>query len=309
MKHLEKIIFLVVLIVVAGLSAWVFMGGAEDVSKATIPNVDRPFELSEYKGLPPIPRVEWPEPVAQDDEGKWLFRVFTPPKLYIIDGKFVVELPAPPKPPTPEPQPIPFGVALIEIVRNQYRLQLDGIYETQLDDIDSALLSFENVYASQTERPTISLKKGETNESFGIRVEDVKREDEYAADGSLSREHIATITDLRTGKTVVLSDLTTLYEEGVTLVFASTQDPNITAELKSVGETFEMNGATYTLSEVNLDRNSVQLVKESEELDVPEVETLKPQSLDDIRPTETAPANESSSTTEDDFSDFGALFE
>ncbi|MGE9291534.1 MAG: hypothetical protein ACQKBT_11120 [Puniceicoccales bacterium] len=306
MKHLEKIIFLIVVIVVAGLSAWVFLG-EKDLPNASqdIPHAGGSFQLEEYTGIPPFPQVNWPEPIAQDSEGKWLYRVFTPPVLYIVDGRFD---PRPPKPPEEEEEPEevePFGVALTDIRRNQYRLQLDAIYETKLNDVDSALLSFENVYASQTERPTISLKKGETDEHFEFRVEDITRKEEYV-DGGLQREHIATITDLRTGKTILLSDQTTLYEEGVTFTFESTITPGTTTTLNTVGETFEMNGATYTLSEINLDASSVQLVKESETLDVPEVKTLTPETVAPVAPKAPSPTTtpESNSGT----SGFDQLF-
>ncbi|MBC2601469.1 hypothetical protein [Puniceicoccus vermicola] len=306
MKHIEKIIFLVVLIVVAGLSAWVFMGDAKAPNASQdIPPAGGSFPLEEYTGIPPLPQVNWPEPMPQDSEGKWLYRVFTPPVLYIVDGAFVPVRPVDPVPDEPEPEPEPFGVALTDITRNMYRLQLDAIYETKLNDVDSAVLSFENVYATQTERPTVTLKKGETDEHFQFRVDDIERKEKRIG-GGLEREHVATITDLKTGKTVLLSDRDTLYEEGVTLTFESTVSPGQTVTLKSVGETFEMNDATYTLSEINLDNSSVQLVKESETLDVPEVKTLTPETVEPV--TETPSPQATQPNTESGSSDFDQLF-
>lgn len=275
MKHLEKIIFLVSLLVVAGLSAWVFLGES-DAPEDAVPSLGGGAELEEYAGIPEIPEARWEEPVPQDSEGKWLYRVFTPPILYVVDGRFTVERP-PEEVEEEEEEIIPFGVRLAEIIRRKYRLQLDAVYEVELDDIDSALLSFENVYATQTERPTITLKKGETSEEHQFRVEDIRKE-ENIIDGGLETEHIATITDLENGKTLLLSDLDTLFEEGVTFLFESTENAGQTARLQNVGETFEMNEATYTLSEINLEDPSVELVKEADYLDVPERETLSPRS-------------------------------
>ncbi len=311
MKHLEKIIFLAVLVVVGGVSAWIFMGdpGGPDVS-ADLPGTGGAFDLDEYAGIPPLVRVEWPAPVPQDDEGNWLYRVFTPPVLYIVDGRFDPKPPKPPgPPPPPPPPPEPFGVALRAIERAQYRLQLDAIYETKLGDVESALLTFENVYASETERPTISLEKGQTSEEFDFRVEDIRKVTEIVG-GGLRIEHIATITDLRTGKTVVLTDQSTLFEEGVTLVFESTVTTDQTATATTVGDTFEMNDATYTVSEINIDQSSVELVKESETLDVPEVETLTVEVATPAPPetVDTEPPTSPQVTTPKESSDFMDLF-
>jgi len=308
MKHIEKIVFVVVLLLVAGLFALVFTGEPETVEpREDVPQLVGVVELDAYQGLPASTQVQWPEPLPQDEEGRWLYRVFTPPVLYIVDGKFD---PRPPKPPDVdvieevEPEE-PFGVALVELERNRYRLQLKAIYETQLDDIDSAILSFENVYASQSERPTISMTKGETNESFEFRVENIEQV-ERTIGGGLEREHIATITDLRTGKTIALSDREDLFEEGVMLVFESTIDSGQNATVNGVGQTFEMNGATYTVSEINLEGRSAQVVKESEDLEIPKIETLTLQSPGSSITSEpqvapTPAAQPSPTTTPNDF--------
>jgi len=312
MKHIEKIVFVVVLLLVAGLFALVFMGEAETVEpREDVPQLVGLVDLDAYQGLPASTQVQWPEPLPQDEEGRWLYRVFTPPVLYIVDGKFD---PRPPKPPQVDPieddEPEePFGVALVELERNRYRLQLKAIYETQLDDIDSAILSFENVYASQSERPTISMTKGKTDENYEFRVDDIEQI-ERTIRGGLEREHIATITDLRTGKTIALSDREDLFEEGVTLVFESTIDFGQNATVNEVGQTFEMNGATYTVSEINLEGSSAQVVKESGDLDTPKIETLTLQSPgSSVTPASQAsptPAPQPASSTGPN--DFNSLF-
>ena len=276
MKHLEKIVFLVCLVFVAGLAAWVFLGGGDSRSAdEAIPPVSGEFTPTEYEGLPAIPEAEWPAPEAQDIEGKWLYRVFTPPILYLVDGRFTVERPPDEIEEEEEEEVIPFGVRLVEMVRNQYRLQLDAVYETELDNIDSAVLSFENVYATQTEPPTISLKKGETHPEKNFRVDDIRKERRVIG-GGVEIEHVATITDLETDRVYLLSDLETVYEEGVVFLFESTEGTGETARVSNVGETFEMNDATYALAEISLDPVSVEVVKEAVYLDVPENKTLFP---------------------------------
>ncbi|MFP4351370.1 MAG: hypothetical protein ACLFTU_00880 [Puniceicoccaceae bacterium] len=277
MKHIEKIVFLLCLVLVAGLAASLFLGdGGARSADDVVPPVSREFTLADYEGLPPIPDAEWEPPEPRDSEGKWLYSVFTPPILYLVDDRFTVEPPEPPgPPPPPPPPPEPFGVRLVEMIRNQYRLQLDAVYETELGNIDSAVLSFENVYATETEGPTVSLKKGETHPTKNFRVEEIRKERREIG-GGRETEHIATITDLESGKVYELSDLKTVYEEGVVFLFESTEDTGESARVSNVGDTFEMNDATYTLAEINLDPVSVELVKEADYLDVPESETLSP---------------------------------
>ncbi|MEM0966778.1 MAG: hypothetical protein AAGJ81_11570 [Verrucomicrobiota bacterium] len=278
MKYLEKIVFFIVLLLVAGVAAWVFIGGpGERPSEGDVPAINRGFELKAYQRMFIPDDAEWPEPEFQDAEGKWLYRVFTPPKLYIVDGAFDPELPfVGPPPPEPDPPP-PFGVRLVEIDRKLYRLQLSAVFEQDMDNIDSAILSFENVYATETQLPTIRARKEEVNEEFNFRVDDIERIEIRAENGGLEIVHTVTVTDLDSGRIVLLSDSEPLFEEGVTLIFASTVDTGEEAIVRNVGETFVMNDATYTVSEINLERSTVELVKEAEYLDVPERETLNPQ--------------------------------
>ncbi len=309
MKHIEKIVFLVCLVLVAGLAAWVFLGGDARSTDGAVPPVPGEFTPTDYEGLPAIPDAEWPPPQPQDSEGKWLYRVFTPPILYLVDGRFTVEIPKPP-PPVDPVIVVPFGVRLVEMERNQYRLQLDAVYETELDNIDSAVLSFENVYATQTEGPTVSLSKGETHPTKNFRVDDIRKERRVVG-GGLETEHIATITDLESGRVYLLSDLETVYEEGVIFRFESTEGTGETAQVSNVGETFEMNEATYTLSEINLDPVSVELVKEADYLDVPENETLSPAGESAPPPPVPAadPPQPTPSSPEEGDSDFDGLFD
>jgi len=271
---LEKIIFLVCVLVTAGAVAWVFLGKSGESVEAVIPSLPNDFEPYPYEGMEAIRGANWSAPEFQDSEEKWLFRVFTPPKIYLENGILKVEPTVIGPPPPPPPPPTPFGVRFAEIVRDKYRLQLDAIYETELDNVDSALLSFQNVYAGLTDRPTVTLKKGETSEQYEFRVEDIRKEERRDEGGGLETEHIATITDLRTGNEVVLSDLTTLYDEGRRFRFESTENPGQTATVESIGDTFRMNDATYTLVTINLEAETVEVVKEADYLDVPEQETL-----------------------------------
>lgn len=75
-----------------------------------------------------------PPPQRDDDEGNWVYEVFTPPKIYVeeVDGVevFTAKLPnvGPPPPPpvieNPEPS---FGVSLTSVYRPPFRVLLRGV--------------------------------------------------------------------------------------------------------------------------------------------------------------------------------------
>ncbi len=301
MKHLEKIIFLVCLLVAGGAAAWVFLMQPEEEVEAEIPTLADGFELGSYRGLEVIEEASWPPPAAQDSEGKWLFSVFTPPIIYLVDGVLTVERPEKPDDDDDPVEPLipPFGVRFVEIQQDRYRLQLAAVYETTLDEVDSVILSFENVYAGLTDRPTITLKKGETSEEYEFRVEDVEKEERRDEGGGLETVYIVTITDLRTGEEVVLTDNTTLLEDEIRFLLESTINPGETAVVENIGDTFRMNdGASYTLVTISLDDETVEVLKEAEYLDVPEQKTLS--LVDESGPREADSAGESEPTSEPD---------
>jgi len=49
-KHIEKIIFLVCLLLAAGAAAWVFLGKSDRAIEAKIPTRTKDFELRPYRG-------------------------------------------------------------------------------------------------------------------------------------------------------------------------------------------------------------------------------------------------------------------
>lgn len=100
MKHYDKIFFLVALIIL-GVGVGIFVANKPSIQK-TQRNVKerlaqkangivwKEVKVPELK----IATIEWPEIVAQDEDGKWFFQVFTPPQIWVDnDGKFITESP------------------------------------------------------------------------------------------------------------------------------------------------------------------------------------------------------------------------
>jgi hypothetical protein len=92
---------------------------------------------------------EQPPPQRDDDEGNWLYEVFTPPKIYVekIDGQEVFTAKAPnvgeaPPPPPPEFDPPAFGVALNAVYRPPFRVLVRAVSGNR-DDPSKTLVLLE----------------------------------------------------------------------------------------------------------------------------------------------------------------------
>ena len=91
--------------------------------------------FKDYKSLHPpsmseLEDITWEAPPAQDSEGFWLYEVFTPPKIYLDNGKWDAKPPVPPKPKEPEkvPNPLPpFGLEFKSIYRPPFRVIIDSV--------------------------------------------------------------------------------------------------------------------------------------------------------------------------------------
>lgn len=69
--------------------------------------------------------LDWPPPAAQSRGERWIFEAFTPPIIYFnpTTQAFTVE---PPLPPSAAPVEPPFGISVVAVERELYRLQLEG---------------------------------------------------------------------------------------------------------------------------------------------------------------------------------------
>lgn len=275
MKHWEKI-FLVVSILVLLVAVWISRStesvSPDQLGRATISAYT--MELDDYESLQSPPVAAWDAPRPQDEEGRWLYRVFTPPILYLVDGR-LDPVPEEEEEVVEEVEIPPFGVRFARVERERYRLQLDAVYEMDIGDMSTARFIFENVNPGLTEPPTYALTIGATNTEGQFRLENVERNSIRDEGGGSITEHVATITDLIDGRTVVLSDNENLFREGITMIFESTIDSSIRAEVENPGDSFEMNDAVYTVLDINLDRGIATVVKEAEYLDMPEQEVLR----------------------------------
>ncbi len=261
-------------ILLLAIAALILAGAAAFYATTPQPEVTPVGEIrltgGNYEAVP-VPELQtsitvWdaPPPPAEADEG-WEYGVFTPPKVYIVDG---ILQPVPPKP--PEPPPPPFGIELVDIDRGLYRLQYDGYLEVDADNLDASIILLENV---ETDEP-IRTKVGRTSEQHDFELLDF----EIRVSGIADRTELVTLRDTRTGDTVTLSSEEPLFSDERTFTFASTlSDEEVSFTFRGdaeLGQTWEMNDAKYTLLEISLDKRTATVRKESAQLEEPQERTL-----------------------------------
>ena len=228
----------------------------------------------------PVPQstdqeASWPEAQRQslhteDQTEGWIYDVFTPPKIFIDEnGNFVATGIEPPPPPEP------FGIFLAEIERKAYRIQIEGYIEEVPGDASKSLVLLYDEEQSKSIRSRVDTAVADSE--FKLLSFDIER---ISAPGEgIYKEATALILDQRTGREVALVHGERLFEDEVTIILRSEQDPSIEVKfamlLTEVGKTFETSLGVYTLQEINLVESSVTIEKQGDEEREAEIEVLK----------------------------------
>ena len=103
-----------------------FLNGKKtDPALLALPAPESTVYVKTATDAPNVPTQTWEPPRAQSEGPKWIYQVFTSPKIFYLkdEKKFVVNI-APPPLPVPDP---PFGVEFANVKPDPFRLQLVGI--------------------------------------------------------------------------------------------------------------------------------------------------------------------------------------
>ena len=265
-KIYDKLFLLIAVLALAGWSALFFVKTGDSPSSESISvaiNEEKPYEVVPVPGAS-RGEVSWPSPKPQSTE--WIFDLFTPPKIYIDENGNFIDEPwlAPPPPP-------PFGVYLSEIVREPFRIQIQGyIEEDRRDSMKSWVLLFD-----EEREVTLRIRPGSTNDDAAVELTNfVVNREINTQEGLVEVTAKATIRDLRSGRELVLVDGELLYENDITVRLRSEDDATFLAELTQVGESFTGPLGNYILREINLEEGAVVIEKEGIEGVEAETRTL-----------------------------------
>lgn len=252
----DKILCVGGVLVLAGSAGWAFtsMGGlasetvASGVDNAPAINVER-VDPPSIASAPPV----WAEPISQDPEdGRWIYGVFTPPKIYEVDGRFSAE------PPTDVPIEGPelIGVRLVEIVQKPYRFQFEGYVEEDASDPRKNLVM---LFDSQTGL-AIRARVGREFPDAGIRILDIDIQRRLNDEGLLQKVERVKIQEIGSGREIVLEHGVPRLDDDLVIKIQSTETGDV-AEIDQNTPAFELNNAEYTVISVNAPEGLITLEK------------------------------------------------
>ncbi|MGJ3243156.1 MAG: hypothetical protein ACFE0O_09405 [Opitutales bacterium] len=213
----------------------------------------------------PVPEVEtveadWDAARPQDEAGLQLYQVFTPPKIYVnANGAFDFIPPQEPKPPQP------FGLRLLAVERELYRIQYEGFIEDPADPSNSLILLYNTDSGN-----SLRVQKGQTLPEAQIEILDFTVIREIQEDGLLYKEEKTRIRDNRLDAVLTLSSQEpNLYTDERTIRVEDTLAGGGTAELKAIGDTVTFGDRTYTLEAFDPVAGTATFTKTGPEVDEP----------------------------------------
>lgn len=269
----DKLLLLIALLVLAGSAVYfLFIAKGDSAVQRGDELLTRTPQNSPYQvvEVPQFERKEvpWPAPEPQDAEGNWLFDVFTPPRIYWdpVAQKLVSE---PWQPPEQAP---PFGLELIAIDQELFRIQLEAYFAASSGKPEEAQILFYNTESEEPFRGTV----GTVFEDAEIRIDHFETKREFNPDGSVTTVGLAKVTDMRSGEQLELTASRRLYLPGkFTITLATTEPlPEQTFVWKAVGDKHEVDGNSFVLDAFDLEAKTVTVTKTSPKLPEPETETL-----------------------------------
>lgn len=218
--------------------------------------------------LPDTAAVAWPKAPAQSQGSEWLYEIFTPPVIYYntVARSFAV---TPPSTLT-EPRVAVFGLELLAVKLEPYRLQLMGYFGAPGD----YLAAFVSPQSPETllARPGRRLDQlGLTLKSFAVRKVTVESSEPGPVYDIAA---FAVLQDEQTGAEVVLDSRSRKLTDIPLAVFRLPGAAGKSRELHE-GDTFTDEGATYRIERISLDPPEVVVARITPGLPVPELRVLR----------------------------------
>jgi hypothetical protein len=215
------------------------------------------------------PAHRWPKPAAQSHGGGWLYEVFTPPVIYYnaLAKSFTVT------PPTVHSEAgIPFGIELLEVGFDPYRLQLAGYFGGPGDYLAAFVVPG---------RPETLLARdgrhfeqlGLTLRRFEVRKIAVAHNDSWPV---YDVAGVAVLHDERTGQEVVLDTRAPKLSETPRAILRTGGQARSLRE----GDTFSDDTATYRIERIQVAPPEVVVAKQTPGLPLPETRILRPSGKD-----------------------------
>ncbi|MEM7673941.1 MAG: hypothetical protein AAF212_11430 [Verrucomicrobiota bacterium] len=242
-------------------AGWTFLslGGVKAESVESVSNSTAKVPVDPVSAPNPISQIpDWNTPTSHDDnDPKWVYGVFTPPKIYEVDGFFSAVPPALDEERARET----VDVELVEIVKKLYRFQFEGYVEEDASDPRKNLVMLADRLTGFAVRARVDREFPEE----GIRILDIDITRRLNDDGLLVAVEQVRIQEMASGREIILENGIPKYEENVSIKLQSTLSGEV-VEIGSNATVFELNDLTYDLVSVDL-LNSLVTVRKPIDID------------------------------------------
>ncbi len=217
---------------------------------------------------PLAPPAAWPKPAPQSHGSGWLYEVFTPPVIYYHPQarSFAVT------PPMHQAEGgTPFGLELLDVKPEPYRLQLVGYFGGP-DDYLAAFVSGEQPETLLARSGRRFAQLGLTLRSFDVKKVVVAHTDAWPIYDVAA---FAVLFDEKTGAEVVLDSRVRKLTDTPLAVLRLSAAGGPPRNLHE-GDTFADDTSTYRIERIQLDPPEVVVAKQTPGLPLPETRILRP---------------------------------
>lgn len=225
------------------------------------------YALSGLK-LPETMTVVWSKPAAQSHGSGWLYEVFTPPVIYYntVARSFTVNPPL-----NLADGGAPFGLELLDVRLEPYRLQLVGYFGEPGDYLAA--------FVSPSQPETLLARNGRRFEQLGLTLKsfDVKKVVVGHTDAwpVYDVAALAVLLDEKSGAEVVLDSRARKLTDTPLAVLRLVGDGNMPRTWRE-GDTFSDDTDTYRIERIQLDPPEVVVARQTPGLPLPETRILRP---------------------------------
>lgn len=282
-KSQDKILFGAALVLLLASAGWAFLQSSKIDALKSDPdtNVSKIAYVPTGTDAPKVSTRSWPLAPAQTRGPEWIYDVFTPPEIYYLESTKQFSVTVPIEKPPVKLEEKPFGLEIVSVKQDVYRLQLVGYIGGEGD--------YRGTFEDATTGETVIGRAGKVFPKLGLTVKsfEVKRNKIISKDSMpvYDTEATAVVVDSKTGEEVVLSNKRRLIK-GTPIATFKFLETSETFERKT-GEKITVGDATYTIVNVVADPVSAEVSKEAPD-QAPATKTLTPPAPVDAVPASPA---------------------
>ena len=222
--------------------------------------------------LPETKLTAWPKPAAQSHGSGWLYEVFTPPVIYYntLAKSFTVTPPV-----NLADGGAPFGLELLDVKFEPYRLQLVGYFGEPGDYLAA--------FVSPSQPETLLARSGRRFEQLGLTLKsfDVRKVEVAHTDAwpVYDVAALAVLFDEQSDAEVVLDSRARKLTDTPLAVLRLVAAGSVPRTLHE-GDTFSDDTGTYRIERIQVDPPEVVVARQTPGLPLPETRILRPAGKD-----------------------------